>query len=170
MSLEWKKIKQEKKDRVLVKTFELPDKSQKELTIYNAGDTVCVFAITNDKKVIVVKQFRPGPEHVMYDLPGGFIDTGEKPEDAAKRELEEETGYTGDLQHIGTTYASAYSNERIFNYVVRNCRKIKKQTLDTNEFIEVQEVHLLEFISLVEKGETSTSITAYAALSYLYLL
>jgi ADP-ribose pyrophosphatase len=52
-----------------------------------------VIALTPENKVVVCLEFCPGPERVMNELPGGFVDPGESPETAARRELLEETGY-----------------------------------------------------------------------------
>jgi ADP-ribose pyrophosphatase len=55
--------------------------------------TVCALAITKDGNAIMIKQYRHPIQQVLLEIPGGFIDTGETPEEAIKRELLEETGY-----------------------------------------------------------------------------
>lgn len=56
-------------------------------------DYVSVLAITKGKDVLLVRQYRPAPELTMLELPSGYVEKGESPEQAARRELLEETGY-----------------------------------------------------------------------------
>ena len=55
---------------------------------------VCAVAMTEDDKIVMVKQYRHPIEQIIYELPGGFIDENEPPETAIQRELLEETGYS----------------------------------------------------------------------------
>ena len=62
--------------------------------ILETGDWVNIVAVTPEKKVVVVRQFRFGTEKISTEIPGGLIDPGEEAKTAAMRELQEETGYT----------------------------------------------------------------------------
>jgi 8-oxo-dGTP pyrophosphatase MutT (NUDIX family) len=55
--------------------------------------SVITFGVTDDKKVVMVEQYRHPVEAISLEMPGGFIDADETPLDAAKRETAEETGY-----------------------------------------------------------------------------
>src|SRR5581483_5446424 len=75
---------------VVVKTFEVPGKDKK-LTIATflseGKQAAAVIALTKDKKVVVARQFRHGPEKIMDEIPGGGVEPGEDPEAGARREL-----------------------------------------------------------------------------------
>ncbi|NND70681.1 MAG: NUDIX hydrolase [Rhodothermales bacterium] len=74
-----------------------------EFHVVEYPDWVSVLAVTDDRKVVLVEQYRHGVESVSLELPAGRIDRAENPESAAVRELEEETGYVADdLRLIGT--------------------------------------------------------------------
>ena len=60
------------------------------------ADYVSVVAETSDNQIILVKQYRAAVDKITTELPSGYVDSGETPEAAALRELEEETGYTAD--------------------------------------------------------------------------
>lgn len=91
-----------------------------------------VGAITTDGKVVMVRQFRPGPGKYLLDLPGGVIDPGQTPEDAARAELREETGYEGEIECVGRAYVMAYSTARKHIFLARNCRRVSDPEEDEN--------------------------------------
>jgi len=62
----------------------------------SCGDAVVIIAVTPDKKIILVRQFRPAIGNYSLELPAGYIDEKESPEEAVKRELMEETGFACD--------------------------------------------------------------------------
>lgn len=167
----WKKIN-EKVVKVgfrsfINKNFELPDGRIDQYTIKNEKDVVCIFAITDNDEVVLFKQFRPGPERVFLELPGGGLDDSEDKIDAARRELLEETGYSGDIKYIGTNYYCAYSTGLRHHFVATNCKKVSSQNLDKNEFGEVVLVSLDDFKRLLRDGKLTDVTTGFWALDYL---
>src|SRR5678816_446041 len=60
------------------------------------ADEIMIFALTKDQEVVLIKQYRHGVQEAILELPGGSVDDGETPLEAAKRELMEETGYAGE--------------------------------------------------------------------------
>ena len=97
MNLEWKKINEKEYKagfrKMLKRTYKMPDGREEVFDIRNESPSVSVLALTPDKQVIIAKQYRPGPEMVVLDLPCGAIEKNETPLKAATRELLEETGY-----------------------------------------------------------------------------
>jgi ADP-ribose pyrophosphatase len=169
---EWKKLKEElvyngyrKVTRV---SYKLPNGVEADFDVnLSKLKVACTFAITKDNKVIIAKQFRPGPEKVLYELPGGAVDAGETLEEGAKRELLEETGYTGDLVYLGGYYLDAYSNQFRNTFVATNCHKVQEPSGDDHEFIEVEEMELSKFQDILSMGLLTDSSSARAALDYL---
>lgn len=117
-------------------------------------------AITEDGKVVLIKQYRYPIDEVIYETPGGFIDEGEDIVAGMKRELLEETGYVFDnIEPLGRIAA----NPGVLNcftelFLARGGRKITGQDLDHNEEIEIVLVSIEEMIDLLLKQEIKQSL------------
>lgn len=113
-------------------------------------DWVQVVALTPERRLIVVDQYRyPGGGNFL-EFPGGTSDSrDEEPLAAAKRELLEETGYESDeWLALGPHYANpALQTNRIHSFLARNCRKVAEQKLDPFEEISVRTLDPEEFIA-----------------------
>ena len=123
--------------------------------------------VTNDGKIILVKQWRNSLDRFTYEIPAGGLEGEDEPMlEAAKRELEEETGYKSDdlefLISLRTTVA--FCNERIDVFVARNLVK-PKQNLDRDEEIEIREFDKDELFTLIRSGEMQDSKTVSAILA-----
>ena len=170
----WKKIKEKPFTagfrKLIKKTFQLPDNKTADFDIKHEGPVVCVLALTKNNQVVLTKQFRPGPEKILLELPGGVIDKNETPKQAAKREFLEETGYTGDFKFVGKSWDCAYSTMLRYNFIATNCHKIQEQKLDATEFIETVEVPLEDFKKHLRNGQLTDIESGYLGLDHLKLL
>lgn len=170
----WKKIKEEVVyngfRKIIRKTFQLPSGKKGDFDIIEEGRTICCFPITQENKVVLAKQFRPGTETILYELPGGQIDNQEDPMKAMERELLEETGYKGKMKLLGTNIDAAYSTKVRYNFIVENCVKVSNQDSEDSELIQVVEVSIDEFKKIIFSGENTDVETGYIALNYLKLL
>ncbi|HSW77646.1 MAG TPA: NUDIX hydrolase [Candidatus Chromulinivoraceae bacterium] len=151
---------------IVVKTFELPDgKLATRATFLAEGRRATgVIAITKDKQVIVCRQFRPGPEEIMGEIPGGYVDEDEDPQAAAIRELREETGYEpGGVEFLGKFSRDAYLNGEWFYYLATDCMLVDDQSLDHDEFINLELRSIDEFIVAAKAGRMTDPAAVLAA-------
>lgn len=102
-------------------------------------DYTIVAAQTADGKFVVERQYKHGIGTVSLLLPGGVIDHGEEPHNAAKRELLEETGYKADdWQEIGVYVSNSnYGCGRAHVFISRNARKITEPNSGDLEDMEI---------------------------------
>jgi 8-oxo-dGTP pyrophosphatase MutT (NUDIX family) len=142
--------------RTLVrKTFERPDGIPAEYYTKDAlgARWAIVIALTADKQVVIAEQFRPGPEMIFQDLPGGSVDKDEDPQATALRELQEEAGYTSnDIEFLGNIRDS-YSNATGYCYLAKNCFAIHDQKLEDGEFVNVKLISIDQLFENGRKGE-----------------
>ena len=135
-------------------TVELPNGKSAEREWISHLGAVCVVPILPDGRVIVEKQFRYPVGRVLLEIPAGKLDSAdEDPQEAAKRELHEETGYTADRwQFLGRINpAPAYSSETIWVYLAEGLKK-GDQDLDEDEFLEVEAVPLRDLLRMIDEG------------------
>lgn len=152
------------------KTFVLPNGAEAEFEIKQEPRCVCVLALTTRQTVLLVQQFRPGPEAILLELPGGRVSPNEDPASAAARELLEETGYCGELELAGSSWHCGYSTRRTYHFVARSCVKVQEPTPDELEFLEVVEISLADFQQHMRSGNLTDVAGAYMGLEKLNLL
>jgi ADP-ribose pyrophosphatase len=168
----WRKVGEETVYRsyrhVLRRRFRLPGGHEPDYEVLVNPDTVAVLALTEQDEIVLARQFRPGPEEVLDELPGGIVDDGEQPLDAARRELLEETGYAGDLRAAGSHWAGAYSTHERHAFAAIGCRRVADPA--PGEPVEVVLMSLPDFRRHLRSGELTDVGAAYLALDLLNLL
>lgn len=124
--------------------------------VYEFPTWVTVVALTEDNKVIMVRQYRHALGETLMEIPGGCVDDTDKTlEEAAARELLEETGYICDqYDYLGKISANPSTNNNIMHmYLARNGKKVKEQELDHNEEIEVYLLSIEEIKELLKSNQ-----------------
>ncbi len=124
-------------------TYEFPDGSVfGPFYNYSRRDYVVVMAIDTKGNYICVQQFRHGIREVTTEFPAGGIEVGQNESalEAAKRELQEETGYiSNQWKHLITIPSNATVADNYAHiFVATNCEKVSNQHLDASEFVDVQ--------------------------------
>lgn len=136
----------------------------REIVEHNGA--VAAIALTEDRNIIMVKQFRYACGEAILEIPAGKIDKGETdPVAAMKRELKEETGYSASqVLHLGDVNPScAYSEEVIHLYLMTGLTA-GEQDLDEDEALEVLEMPFDEVYDMAVRGELVDSKTLAALL------
>lgn len=127
---------------------------------------VHVIALTPDRRVLLVRQYRHPIDAFSWELPGGAADAGEDLLATAQRELREETGATGEAwQHVGgyVTNPGRHDN-RVHGYLARDVRVVAPPALDGTEAIESALFTVDEVLALIRRGEFSSAM--HVALFY----
>ena len=148
----WKEGKKEELLKTVVCTINKhhnisSDGTEGDYIIMDAPDWVIVIAEHNEN-FLMVKQWRHGEAALSVEFPGGVIDKGEAPEQAACRELEEETGYkAGKLTKLGIVNPNpALFSNHVHFFLAEELQATGKQNLDEDEFINCMELSKKEVL------------------------
>ena len=147
-------------------TVELPNGRPATREVIRHVGAVGVVPVTDDGKVIVEQQFRYPLDQVITEIPAGKLDSfTEDRLSAAKRELEEETGYTAkEWLPMGDYYPTpAYCDERITLYLARGL-ELGQRHLDEDEFLNFEAVPLSALLEDVMEGRITDGKTQVALL------
>jgi 8-oxo-dGTP pyrophosphatase MutT (NUDIX family) len=132
--------------------------------VLETPDWVNVVALTPERALVVVHQYRFGSETVTTEVPGGVIDPGEAPEAAARRELREETGYTAERwTSLGSVQPNpAYQTNLCHHWLAEGARRTHEVELDEGEDIGVETLELSEVRARIVRGEIRHSLVITA--------
>ena len=147
-----------------------PDGREGDFFVLDTSDWVNVVALTPSNELILVRQYRFGSDKLSWEVPGGVIDPGESPVEAAVRELQEETGFVGEKARV---LASCCPNPAIFRnrchfVLVEEARLVAETSFDANEELETRLLPLNKAVSWVKEGRIDHALSLDALL-YLWL-
>lgn len=124
---------------------------------------VVIVAKKDENTILMIKQFRYPTGSTLLELPAGKLEKGEDPFLAAKRELEEETGYVAKVwKKLGFIYPTpGFCDERLYLYFAKDL-VYTKQNLDDGEILECFEYNIKEVFEMIKNGEINDSKTICA--------
>ncbi len=119
----------------------------------DSSDAVVALLLTDQNKMVLVRQYRPARNQQTLEFPAGFMEPGETSEQAIRRELKEETGYVpGKLVELGSFGLSVNRNSHsVIGFVALDAKKVDEPK--EGEFIQLVECSLKEFMTMAESGE-----------------
>jgi len=149
-----------------VEQVELPDgRRVDEFLWIKTRDFAIAVVVTPDGRVVLERSYKHGPRRIALALPAGYVDDGETPDQAVRRELREETGYTSDdWRHLGSfTVDGNYGVCTAHLFLARNARFAGKSPgSDDLEEIEVLTLPLDDALAAVARGEVAQLSSAAA--------
>jgi len=146
------------------------DGARHSFFVVEAPDWVNVIALTKQKEVVLIEQYRQGTEEITLEIPGGMVDENEQPDATARRELAEETGYeSNEFILLGKSRPNpAIQTNWMYHYLALDCEKTRETAFDENESLVTKIIPLAEIENLIKSGEISHSLVV-AGFYYLNL-
>jgi len=141
------------------------ESAKREIIEHSGGSAVLL--INDKQEILLVRQYRYAYNEELLEIPAGKLNVSEKPIDAAKRELKEETGFVADLKEYGIIYPSpGYTNEKIFLFLAA-AYKEEECCLDEDEFLNREFIPVKQVQKMIDNGNIRDSKTIIAIQKYL---
>jgi 8-oxo-dGTP pyrophosphatase MutT (NUDIX family) len=135
-----------------------------EFHILESPPWVNILPLTPEEKVVLVRQQRHGIREATLELPGGLVESGDSPREAALRELREETGYgPGTVSHLGSVHPNpAFLDNQCHMFLCRGAEPTGKQDLDEKEDIRIETLPLRDIPGMIADGSITHSLVLCA--------
>lgn len=151
--------------------LEWPNGHRMAYEVMELRDVVIVLALTADERVVMLKQYRHPIAEIVHELPAGLVDAGERPQDAARRELMEETGYLAKtLRHLGSYAPISGISTLWFHVFLATDLEDGQAAPEPSEDLEVDLVPFNDVLAGVETGAYPTLSINFAVLYYQHFL
>lgn len=157
--------------KIQSRRYYLPTRQQEaDFYLFEYSPWVSILPITASEDIVLIRQYRPGLDRILWEIPAGLVDAGEKPFDAAKRELLEETGYSAERwELLGAFSPNPGTHTNLsYSYIARDAVPAGAQELDETEEIDVVLKRPEEVRSLLKRGEFAASLHALHLLLYFF--
>jgi len=156
---------------VRVDTVLLPDGKEAPRDIVEHPGGVGVVAVTEDKKILMVKQYRKPIEKAIYEIPAGKLDKGEDSYACGLRELEEETGFKCEnMTYLGHMYPSPGFTDEVTHIYFTDSLVKGTVNPDEDEFLDVEAIEIGKLKEMILKNEINDAKTVFGVLKALVIL
>ena len=155
--------------KLRVDTVEKTSGARTTREIVEHSDCIAVVVVDEEKRILLVRQFRKPVEEELLEIPAGGIEPGETPDQAACRELQEEIGFRPNtLEDLGGFYAApGYCTEYLHLYLATNLIPSALEAEDTHE-IELVRIPIDEIPSLINSGDIRDAKSIAGLLRFLW--
>jgi ADP-ribose pyrophosphatase len=145
---------QGRKFAVRVDTISPPNGSSYRREIVLHGGAVVMIPVDKDGNILLVKQWRRAVNRILVELPAGTLEKDEDPAECARRELQEETGYSpGKLTPLGGFFsAPGFCSEYLHLFLAEDLRESRLEA-DEHEYIELVSKSPEEAFQMIEQGQ-----------------
>ena len=156
--------------KVIQKQYERNDGLKIIRDCVEPGDAVIIIAVNEKDEIYFIEQYRETIENVALELPAGMIDKGENPRDAAKRELEEETGIKAKtIEYLTSCHTSAgYTAEKIYIYVAKDFEYGKQNLDETEEILSIKKIHIEDAMQMILEDKIEHASVYIAIQTYYF--
>jgi ADP-ribose pyrophosphatase len=153
---------------VRVDTIQTPDGRETTRDVIEHSECVAIVAVDNDGKVLLVNQYRLPTGKYLLEIPAGGIDGNENPEDAVRREMQEETGYLPQkVEKLGGFYsAPGFCTEYLHLYLAMDLEPSRLVAEDT-ESITLKRIEPDKITGLIFSGEICDAKSIAGLLTWL---
>lgn len=155
---------------VIQKQYERDDGVKIIRDCVEPGNAVIILAVNENDEVIFIDQYRETIENIALELPAGMIEYGEDPKEAAKRELEEETGIKAkNIEYLTSCFTSAgYTAEKIYVYLATDFEYGKQHLDETEEILAIKKIHIEDAMKMILEDKIDHASVYIAIQTYYY--
>lgn len=156
--------------KVIQKQYEREDGLKIIRDCVEPGNAVIIIAVNENDEVFFIEQYRETIENVALELPAGMIEKGEDPREAARRELEEETGIKAkNIEYLTSCFTSAgYTAEKIYIYLARNLEYGMQHLDETEEILSIRKIHIDDCMKMILEDKMEHASVYIAIQTYYY--
>ena len=156
--------------KIIQKQYERPDGLNIIRDCVEPGDAVIILAVNENNEVFFIEQYRETIENVALELPAGMIEKDEDPKEAARRELEEETGIKAkSIEYLTSCFTSAgYTAEKIYIYVAKDLEYGYQHLDETEEILNIRKIHIEDAMKMILEDKIDHASVYIAIQTYYY--
>ena len=152
------------------RTIRWPNGKDIQMDVIEHKGAAVIIPVTKDGRLVLVRQYRPGTDSLLLELPAGKLDPNEDPQDCALRELAEETGYRANKIRPLLKFhpLAAYNTEKISMFLAEDLEPGTPKP-DEDEFVEIELYTLQKALAMINNGgiidmKTILGVLYYASL------